>query len=111
MNTETNFWVIWIVYLIAGVAFYSLFWLYIKIIPYQLTVFLARGLMAALIFTPWSVNIQASVMAPALMVVMLDLITIGPSEAVRAGIPLFLSVLASGVVSIALYFSKRNSDR
>ena len=110
MDTETNFWFIWFLYLVAGGGFYYLFWIYIKLISHKLTVFIARGLVAALIFTPWFVNIQGSTMAPALMIVILDLITIGPDEAARAGVPLFLSVLTSEVVSIGLYFSKRKSD-
>ena len=46
-------------------------------------------------------------MAPALMIVMLDLITIGPGETARAGVPLFLSILVIESVSIGLYLSKR----
>ncbi len=111
MGAETNFWVIWFFYLVAASLFYLLFWIYIKLIPQKLLVFVLRGIVSALIFTPWFVNIQGSVMAPALMIVTLDLITIGPLESARAGVPLLLSVFATGAVSIGLYFSKKKLER
>ena len=111
MDAETNFWLIWFFYLVAASLFYSIFWIYIKLIPQKLLVLVLRGIMSALIFTPWFVNIQGSVLAPALMIVALDLITIGPDESARAGVPLLLSVFVTGVVSLGLYFSKRKLER
>jgi hypothetical protein len=111
MDATTNFWLIWLIYLGASVIFYALFWKYINLLTQKFIVFILRGLVAALIFTPWFVNIQGSIMAPALMVVMLDLITIGPGEIARAGVPLFLSILTMEIVSMGLYFTKKKSGR
>ena len=111
MDAEANFWLIWLVYLGASAIFYALFWKYIRLLTHDLVSFVLRGLMAALIFTPWFVNIQGSIMAPALMIVMLDLITIGPGETARAGVPLFLSILVIESVSIGLYLLKRKLGR
>ena len=111
MDAEANFWLIWLVYLGASAIFYALFWKYIKLLTYELVAFFLRGLMAALIFTPWFVNIQGFIMAPALMIVILDLITIGPGETARAGVPLLLSILVIESVSIGLYLSKRKLGR
>ena len=111
MDADSNFWLVWFVYIVAGVIFYFLFWVYIKLISSKLLVFALRGFVAALIFTPWFVNIQGSLMAPALMIVVLDLITIGSGETTRAGVPLFLSVLTIEVVSIGLYFMRKKRDK
>ena len=111
MDATTNFWLIWLMYLGASALFYALFWKYINLLTHKFLIFMLRGLVAALIFTPWFVNIQGSLMAPALMVVMLDVITIGPSETARAGVPLFLSILIIEIMSTGLYFTKKKSGR
>ena len=70
-----------------------------------------RGLLASLIFTPWFVNIQEGIMGPALMIAMLDLITLGSGEFFRAGVPLFLSIFTIEAIAIGLYVFIRKSDR
>lgn len=97
---------IWLVYLAAAVVFYWLFW--------RLTDFRRRGfsyplraVMAAIIFTPWYANSQDATLAPALMVVLMDTITIGSDAAVRAFVPLFLAVVLAIVLSLVVLLVKK----
>ena len=66
------------------------------------------ALLAAIILTPWYANSQDASLAPALMVVLMDAITLDGSEAARALLPLSLAIiLAFFVALIALYINKK----
>lgn len=110
VETETNYWLIWLVYLLASACFYPFFWRLTdwrwRWLSYSL-----RGLMAALILTPWYVNEQSQVLAPALMVSTLDAITIGPAAAARATVPLVLGLLFAEIVASILWFLHRRRRR
>ena len=75
MITQNDILLISLIYLIAGVVFFLLFWRFISILKIELLVYMFRGLLASLIFTPWFINLQETTLAPALMVAMLDMIT------------------------------------
>ena len=109
MASENDILLICLVYLTAGAIFYSIFWRCICILKSELLVYMLRGLFASLIFTPWFVNIRETIMAPALMIAMLDLITLGPPKFFRAGVPLLLSMFAIGVIALGLYVFHRKS--
>ncbi len=91
----------------AGVVFFLLFWRLISVLKFELFVYMFRGLLASLIFTPWFINLQETTLAPALMVVMLDLITLGSAEVFRAGVPLLLSIFTFQVVALGFYIFKK----
>lgn len=110
METETNYWLIWLVYLLASACFYPVFWRLTewrwRWLSYSL-----RGLMAALMLTPWYVNDQSDVLAPALMVSTLDAITIGPAAAARATVPLVLALVFAEIVATILWALHRRRRR
>ena len=108
MSSESNILFIWLVYLVAGTFFYSIFWVVTNALYYKFWIYLSRGFLAAIIFTPWYVNMQGGTLAPALMVLTLDLITIGASASTRAGVPLIFSLIILEMISIALYFFRKN---
>ncbi|MCP5357236.1 MAG: hypothetical protein H7A06_03735 [Pseudomonadales bacterium] len=90
----------WAIYLTAGTLCYMIFYRFtggIKSKPIANTL---RAILIALMFTPWYVAPEADLMAPALMVMMLDIITVGTSAFVRAFVPLVLSI--AGCVLLAL---------
>ena len=111
MTSENDFLLICAIYLIASTVFYLIFWRCIRILRSELFVYMFRGLVASLIFTPWFVNIQQTVMGPALMILMLDLITLGTAEIFRAGVPLLLSIFTTEAIALGLYFFMRKPDR
>lgn len=103
-----NYILIWALYLAAAVIFYGLFWRYTRFRQAWLS-YAVRAVMAAVIFTPWYANTQDEVLAPALMVVMMDVITLGTGSAVRAFVPLFLSLCISLVVVGILLLLRKSS--
>ena len=67
--------------------------------------------MLAVIATPWYVSDTGSIMAPALIIVLMDAITISGEAAVRAFVPLFLSIVLSLVVVLVILLVRRGKAR
>ena len=101
MESAPNYWVIWSVYLLAAAVFYGIFWQLTRFKTARWGAYVMRGLLAAIILTPWYANPQETVLAPALMVVLMDAITLGGSEAVRALVPLSLAIIISLLLAFA----------
>jgi hypothetical protein len=107
MSDLSNVLLAWTAYLFAGAAFFALYWRLTRFKQQQLLSYCLRVVMLAIIITPWYVSDQSSLLAPALIIVLMDGITIGPEAAVRAFVPLFLSIIISVVaVGIALLVRK-----
>ena len=107
MITQNDMLLISLLYLTAAVVFFLLFWRLISVLKFELLVYMLRGLLASLIFTPWFINLQETTLAPALMVAMLDMITLGSPEVLRAGVPLFLSVFIFQAIALGFYIFKK----
>ena len=70
----------------------------------------------ALIYTPWEVEVDGAVKAPALLIVVMDAITVSGESAIRAVIPLILSLMLGVVVTLLLSLGyrllrRRRADR
>lgn len=107
METGPNYLLIWLIYLLATAVF---FWVYWKATAFRKRLWLSyslRALMLALALTPWYANSQGDVIAPALMVVTLDAITLGPDTMGRALIPLVLSLLAAELLATIVWYAKK----
>jgi hypothetical protein len=109
MITQNDILLISLIYLTAAVVFFLLFWRFISILKIELLVYMFRGLLASLIFTPWFINLQESTLAPALMVAMLDMITLGAAEIFRAGVPLFLSIFTFQAIALGFYIFEKKA--
>ena len=107
MITQNEILLISLIYLPAAVVFFVLLWRLISVLKFELLVYILRGLLASLIFTPWFINLQETTLAPALMVAMLDMITLGSAEVCRAGVPLFLSIFTFQTIALGLYIFKK----
>lgn len=111
MEAGPNYLFIWIIYLLASCAFY---WVYWKATAFRKRLWLSyslRALMLALTLTPWYANAQGDVIAPALMIVALDAITLGVDTMGRALIPLILSLLTAEVLATLVWFVKRPREK
>ena len=108
MDVEANYWLIWIIYLVASAIFYWGFWLVTDFNKAKWTSYSLRAAAAAVILTPWYANIQGETMAPALMVMTLDLITNGREAVVRSAIPMVLAIIAAEVVVTIFYFIQKS---
>lgn len=85
----------WAIYLAAGTLCYILFYKATGVIRFKLLANLLRAIMLVLIYTPWYVAADRELMAPAVIVILLDMITIGGNAFVRALVPLTLALIAA----------------
>ena len=97
MGNINSYWLMWAAYLTAGAAFVAVFWEMTRFRRVRWLAYLLRALIIAIVFTPWYASSEGDVMAPALIVILLDAITVGSTAAVRATVPL---VLATGLILI-----------
>jgi len=101
METQ-DYIVAWLVYLLAGIAFSFISWKVMKKFLWRELAYLLQSLLLAIIFTPWYVLPEDEILAPALIVFMLDLITVDINTSIRALIPLVMAMLFGIIVSIIL---------
>ncbi|MFT4863216.1 MAG: hypothetical protein ACI95C_002445 [Pseudohongiellaceae bacterium] len=107
MEAETNYLGVWFVYLSAGSVFYIVWHRFTRFKRALWWSYALRAIFLALALTPWYVSSSADTLAPALMVMTLDLITIGGEAAARAFVPLILSLLGALLVSTTVYFIQK----
>jgi len=101
----------WAIYLAAGTLCYVLFYRATRGFRPKLIANLLRGIMIALIYTPWTVAPDQDLMAPAVIVIPLDMITQGADAFVRGMVPLLLSTMLAVVVVLALHLFGRGRRR
>ena len=111
MEIDNNFWLIWIIYAAAAALMYWIFWRVTAFQRARWWCYSLRGLMLALIITPWYANTEGTTMAPALMVMTLDAITIGGDAATRAMVPLLLALVVADFAVTIVYFLRRKKKR
>lgn len=104
MESVPNYWLIWSAYLLAAAVFYGIFWQLTRSKIARWAAYAMRALLAAIILTPWYANPQEAVMAPALMVVLMDAITLEGSAAMRALVPLILAIIISLLLAFSVLF-------
>lgn len=90
----------WAVYLAAGTLCYVLFYKATGAIGFKPLANMLRGIMIALIYTPWYVAADEDLMAPAVIVILLDMITIGGDAFIRGLVPLTLALIACIVIAL-----------
>jgi hypothetical protein len=102
-----NYGLFWLVYLLASSLFIAIIW---HLIVFRRAVLLTYGIRAiaiAMLATPWPSHVDGPHLAPALMVLALDAITLGSDAALRAFVPLFLSVVLGLVVAAIVWLRER----
>ncbi|HBN15003.1 MAG TPA: hypothetical protein DEG76_01550 [Pseudohongiella sp.] len=90
----------WAIYLSAGTLCYILFYKATGFIRPKALANALRGIMIALIYTPWTIAPDEDLMAPAVIVILLDLITVGGESFIRALVPLTLALMLAIVVGL-----------
>lgn len=92
----------WAVYLAAGLAFSVISWKVMKKLLWRELAYLLQCLLMAIIFTPWYVLPEEAILAPALIIFMLDLVTIDATTSIRALIPLVMAMLSAVIIAVIL---------
>ena len=104
MEAETNYWVIWVIYLTVSSLFFAFFWWLTQFQKMLWTAYCLRAVIAAIILTPWNASGFGTALAPAWIIILLDVITIGNDAAVRATIPLILAIICSVILATGVYY-------
>lgn len=91
----------WAIYIACGIVCYTIFHRFTGLIRFKPLAHSLRAMLLAVMFTPWYVSPDSNLLAPALMVVLLDMVTEGGTTFVRALVPLSMSI--TGAVVIALF--------
>lgn len=99
---STEYLYAWGVYLVAGIAFSILSWKFLKRFLWRELAYLVQCLLMAIIFTPWYVLPEEEILAPAIIIFMLDLITIDATTSIRALIPLVMALLLGIIATVVL---------
>lgn len=97
----------WIIYTIAGIVLALLAWRVLYKYVLREVAYVLQCFLLALMFTPAYVLPDQSIMAPALIVLLMDVITISPTEGIRALIPLVLALMAALLVAVLLIIAHR----
>ena len=97
-----DYYIAWGIYLVAGIVFSLISWKVMKRYFWREMAYLLESLLLAVIFTPWYVLPEEEILAPALIVFMLDLITADLTTSIRALIPLVMAMLFGVIVMLVL---------
>ncbi|HEY0960813.1 MAG TPA: hypothetical protein VGE69_00475 [Pseudomonadales bacterium] len=89
----------WTAYLIAALVFSVLAWRVLRKLPWRELAYLLECWLLALLFTPWYVLDGQDILAPALMVLALDVLTVEPAAGIRALVPLVLALALAMIVT------------
>ena len=92
----------WVIYVLAALLFAFISWRVLQRFLRREFAYLLECLLLALMFTPCAVIADQPVMAPALMVLVMDSLTIEPKAAIRALIPLVLALGLAIIVALVL---------
>ena len=107
MVAESNYYGVWLVYILASLGFLSVYWRFTCLPRWPILKHSLRCLMIALVFTPWYANSDQGTLAPALMIIALDAITKGLGEASRALAPMLLALVGAELFALVLFFLEK----
>jgi len=97
----------WAVYIACGTLCYMIFYRFTGMLSFKPLANTLRAILLALMFTPWYVSPGSDLLAPALIVVLLDMVTVGGTSFVRALVPLSMSVAAAVFFALFMRLFKR----
>ena len=93
--------------LLAGIVLAFLAWRVLYKYLLREVAYLLQCFLLALMFTPAYVLEDQRIMAPALIVFLMDVITISPTAGIRALIPLVLALMVGLIVAVLLIIAHR----
>ena len=97
----------WGVYCLAALGLAWLCWLVLRKLRSRGLAWLLQCWLLALLFTPWYVVPDDTVLAPALIVFVMDAITVSGESAVRALVPLIMMLFLGVLLTLVLLVARR----
>ena len=91
----------WAVYIAAGTLCYVIFYKFTGVLRFKPLANSLRAILIAVMFTPWYVAPEENLLAPAVIVMLLDMVTIGGTAFVRSMVPLVRAVIFVLFVALA----------
>ncbi len=92
--------VAWLIYLIAALAMSFLFWKVVKKILWVDLAYVMQVTFMAVIFTPWYVEADGNVLAPAIIIFVMDIVTIETVAGIRSLVPIAMAILLSTIITM-----------
>ncbi len=109
---EPQYLIAWTIYILAGVACCFIWWKITSYIRQSAWQDLARGFVVVLIFTPWYAGESPEFFAPAIVVLLMDLLQEGAKSGLKGGIVLLsMTFLMLLVLSVRLILQRRAGHR
>ncbi|MGA1740987.1 MAG: hypothetical protein ACO4AC_02290 [Pseudohongiellaceae bacterium] len=90
----------WLIYLVAAVAMSYLLWKTLKKIFWVDLAYVLQVTFMAIVFTPWYVEVDSSVLAPAIIIFVMDIVTIELVAGIRSLVPLAMAILLSTIITM-----------
>ncbi|MFT7243449.1 MAG: hypothetical protein ACI82A_000793 [Candidatus Azotimanducaceae bacterium] len=91
---HSEYLVAWLIYGVAGLGCCAFWWKITSFLNHRGWCDLLRGLAVVVIFTPWYAGDSPEFYAPAIVVLLLDLLLEGTKSGMKGGIALLLSTFA-----------------
>ncbi len=91
----------WAVYIAAGTLCFTIFYRATGGLRFKPLANILRAVLLAVMFTPWYISPEEELLAPAIIVMTLDLVTVGGTSFVRALVPLVLAVIILIPITLA----------
>jgi hypothetical protein len=92
--------VAWLIYLMAALAMSFLFWKVVKKILWVDLAYVMQVTFMAVIFTPWYVEADGNVLAPAIIIFVMDIVTIETVAGIRSLVPIAMAILLSTIITM-----------
>ncbi len=100
----------WMIYIIAGVGCCAVWWKITSFIRHRGWRDLSRGIVIVLIFTPWYAGESAEFYAPAVVVLLMDMLLEGAKAGMKGGLALLVSSFVMLIMLTGHLIFKRKSD-
>jgi hypothetical protein len=92
----------WILYGLAAVILSVIAWVVLRRFVLRELAYLLECWLLAIFFTPAKVLVEQEIMAPAIIVFVMDTLTIDPTAGIRALIPLVMAMTGMLIVAVLL---------
>lgn len=98
---ETSDYIIaWLLYLVAASAMSWLSWQFAKKLFWIDLAYIMQVTFMAIIFTPWYVEADGAILAPAIIIFVMDIVTIETVAGIRALVPMAMAMILGCIITI-----------
>lgn len=111
MNLSDEYLIAWSVYLVAGMGCCAVWWKITSFIGARGWRDILRGVAVVLIFTPWYAGDTPEFWAPAVVVLLMDVLLEGTASGLKGGVALLMATFLMLVVLVALEFTVYRRQR